>query len=267
MKHFIQKLLWKYNYDLSKIHYTFESLDEFIKFFHPIKLEEFSLKRFGNQNGDGGYILPDDLKNIKYLFSLGVGNLTSFESDLKTNNIKCFLADASVDGKNLLEKGFEFQKKFIRSYNSSDSLRFETWKKICIGDDYNSEIILQIDIEGDEYNVIPTLSDSTLKQTKYLIVEYHFLTKIFDKKINNLIFSSLRRISEYFYPLHLNVNNTSAIMNIGSYSIPHCLEVSYINKRFINHKIIYLNDGNDYLNKPNTLKKQIKVPDIFFKKK
>ena len=49
------------------------------------------------------------------------------------------------------------QKKFIKSYNSNYSLRFDDWKNTYLGDDYVSNILLQIDIEGDEYSVIPTI--------------------------------------------------------------------------------------------------------------
>ena len=78
------------------------------------------------------------------------------------------------------------------------------------------------------------------------------------------MYSSLRRVSEYFYPIHLSVNNTSTIMDMGKYQIPHCLEVSYINKKFVHHKIEYLKKNNDHLNKPNIKKKTIQTPKCFF---
>jgi hypothetical protein len=48
-------------------------------------------------DGDGGYLLPDDLQGIQHCFSPGVGAVADFESHLASLNIRSFLADYSVD--------------------------------------------------------------------------------------------------------------------------------------------------------------------------
>ena len=96
LKHYIQKMLWSLNYDLSRLNYSNVEPNDFFNLLKPIKLNNLELHRYGNQYGDGGYILPNDFQNIKYLFSLGVGTQYSFEEDMNNRNIKCFLADYSV---------------------------------------------------------------------------------------------------------------------------------------------------------------------------
>ncbi|GAA7462625.1 hypothetical protein ckin119_06340 [Helicobacter pylori] len=56
-----------------------EKIESFIKSLHPIKTEH-ELVRLGAKY-DGGYLVPNDFKGIKALFSPGVGNESTFEED------------------------------------------------------------------------------------------------------------------------------------------------------------------------------------------
>ena len=47
---------------------------------HPKSLNIENI-RIGGEN-DGGYIVPNDLKDIKYCFSPGVGTISKFEKEL-----------------------------------------------------------------------------------------------------------------------------------------------------------------------------------------
>ncbi len=264
LKYYLQKMLWSLNYDLSRLNFSNVEPNDFFNLLKPIKLNNLELQRYGNQYGDGGYILPNDLQNIEYLFSLGVGTQYSFEEDMNNRNIKCFLADYSVETSSFENSNLNFYKKYIKAYNSKNSLRFEDWKDQCLKSDKRGEFIIQVDIEGDEYQVLLSINNDTFERTKYLIIEYHFLTKIFDLKIGNLIMSALKRVSEKFYPMHLSINNTSSILNKHNVNIPHTLEVSYINKKYVNN-FEFLKDPNHHLNRPNISNRDtIEVPREFF---
>ena len=65
-------------------------------------------------DGDGGYLIPDDLGGIEYCFSPGVSNKCSFEEHLANLGIRSFLADYSVTAPPLARPEFTFDKKFLR---------------------------------------------------------------------------------------------------------------------------------------------------------
>lgn len=262
IKKSIQNLLWKFNYDISKIFSIENNFKDLIYRLHPIRLKNCELIRVGNPLGDGGYLIPDLLTNIKYAFSLGVGPDSTFENDLASQNIKCFMADFSVNGPNINNKNFNFTKKFIKSYNSLSSSRFNDWKNECIGEDNNSGIILQVDIEGDEYSVIPTIDNNTLLQTEIMIVEFHHLTRILNHDYQKYIINCFERILEYFEPVHLHVNNSSSVLFKNNIGIPHLLEATFINKKLIkdkNHE--YVKIFPNKLDQPNiSSKEDVKLP-------
>jgi hypothetical protein len=41
---------------------------------------------------DGGYLIPDDLEDIRYCFSPGVAQSSAFEADLASRGIESFMA-------------------------------------------------------------------------------------------------------------------------------------------------------------------------------
>ncbi len=47
-------------------------------------------------DGDGAYLLPDDLDGIKALFSPGVESIAAFETEMAGRGMTCYMADASV---------------------------------------------------------------------------------------------------------------------------------------------------------------------------
>ena len=64
IKKILQNILWKFNYDISKIYSEESNINDLIYRMHPIQLKDKTLIRIGNQKGDGGYLVPDFIKNI-----------------------------------------------------------------------------------------------------------------------------------------------------------------------------------------------------------
>ena len=110
------------------------------------------------------------------------------------------------------------------------------------------------------------------KEIKDKLEEKGNLNKLGEEVILNLLLrvfqrsddGALKRVSENFYPIHLNINNTSSILRNSNLNIPHCLEVSYINKKYVK-KFEFLRKKNHHLNKSNIKNNNLlEVPDEFF---
>ena len=69
---------------------------------------EHPLVRIGG-DGDGGYLVPDDLAGISALFSPGVAETADFEAEFARRNVPCFLADYSVEGPPVSSPLFHFE--------------------------------------------------------------------------------------------------------------------------------------------------------------
>lgn len=267
MKYLFQNLLWKMNYDMSKIYHNEVSLDLLKKQLWPVTYDGLKLVRVGNQEKDGGYIIPDCHKDINLVFSPGTGDVADFELELAQNNCKIFMADKNVitQKKNV---NFNIINKFIKSYNSRDTITFNDWYKNSIKDNnINDDILVQIDIEGDEYEVILSIEPSIFKKIKILIVEFHYFTRILQPPFNKIINSTMQKILNDFVPVHNHINNNSSIMKYGNSTIPHCFEITFLRKES-NCKYFYQKNFPNNLDKPNLLnKKEILLPGDWYASK
>ena len=186
---------------------------------------EFDLIRMG-ENNDGGYLIPNDLSGVKKNYSAGIGTLTKFEKDLeeKFSIISNMLDFNEIDQK-ILPKRSKFLRRKIDIISSKESISINDWLE-----EEKDEILLKMDIEGDEYLTMASISEKNLKKIRILVLELHDLRHL----RNYFFFKTFRKvilkINKLFYVCHLHVNNVSKVKNIGGYMVPDMLEITFIRK-------------------------------------
>jgi len=188
-----------------------------------------NLIRIGG-NGDGGYLVPDDLEGIEYCFSPGVSTTVNFETQLATLNIKSFLADYSVDSPPIQKPEFIFDKKFLGADDNETFFTLKSWKdKYLRG--YTGELLLQMDIEGFEYEVICCTPAEVLSSFRIMVIEFHFLDRLFDKFVHKVVFKPcFEKILNHFYVAHIHPNNCCGTVKTRGIEIPRALEFTFYNK-------------------------------------
>jgi len=192
-----------------------------------------SLIRVGG-SGDGGYLIPDDLEGIQYCFSPGVSTVSNFENDLANRKIHCFLADYSVDAPPISRPEFTFDKKFLGSSGNERFFTLESWKQKYLRD-YSGDLILQMDIEGAEYQVILSTPDVLLSQFRIIVIEFHALHKLFDPFCFELISACFEKLLQFFHVAHIHPNNFFRSVKKGDIEIPTILEFTFLNKKRAGH--------------------------------
>ncbi len=234
------------------------------QFFEKLKIFDsgYKLIRIGPKS-DGGYVLPDILDQIDYCFSPGVGHTCEFEKQISAKNIECFLADKNVDSPPDKNFKFSFIKKNLNSYTDTTNITLDFWVNTCTKD--NSNLMLQMDIEGSEIDVILNSSIKTLKKFKILLIEFHdfnFLKTMFGIRILNNVFD---KINKNFTICHIHPNNCCGYARFANYKIPKVMEFTFIRNDLIIDKKKTLNKlplEIDKKNYPN--KSEVYLPDIFF---
>ena len=153
----------------------------------------FNLIRLGEDN-DGGYLVPDDLNNIDQSYSAGVGLLTKFEKDLEEKfSIRSNMLDFNEIDKDIFPKNSNFIKKKLSLNNNQNEISINDWIQ-----EIHKEIILKIDIEGDEYITLANINDQNLKKIRILIIEFHGLRNLRSDSFLNFFEKIVSRIDKYF---------------------------------------------------------------------
>jgi hypothetical protein len=193
---------------------------------HP-HVTEHPLVRLGS-DGDGGYLVPDDLEGIGACFSPGVDNRASFESDLLKRGVPCFLADASVERAPIDHTMIHFTKKFLGVVNDTSTMTFDDW--IDVSHPGSDDLILQMDVEGAEWSVLLNISTKNLRRFRIIAIELHDLERLMDKHAFQIINGVFNRLLEYFYVVHNHPNNFGRSVRYRSTVIPRVLEMTFLRR-------------------------------------
>ena len=210
-----------------------------------------NLIRLGRKS-DGGYVIDKRvIRKTKVIITCGLDDEWSFEKQFQeyNNNCKILAFDHTVNNKFWADR---FLKDFIsllllrkiKLYQILDVFKFVEYltffrgknkhylKKIvtkkvnnnqvtitdAIGE--NKDIILKIDIEGDEYNVLKDVNKN-FDKINLVIIEFHNLKKNLRKIRNFINQTKLRNI-------HINANNYGTVDVNG---IPQVIEMTLINPK------------------------------------
>jgi hypothetical protein len=226
MKQRLKDLLLHLGYSVTKSP-TDNRVAELVERLHP-RTTDRPLIRIGG-NGDGGYLVPDDLDGIDACFSPGVDVTASFESEMVRRGVPCFLADASVPHAPIDGPLVDFEKKFIGVVDDGDFITIESWVEQKLPG-RSRDLLLQMDIEGAEWPVLLNMPLKTLLSFRILVLELHHLNRVFDSFGFEIIKSCLDRLLASFYIVHLHPNNVSPMFSNGAVTLPHALEATMIRK-------------------------------------
>jgi hypothetical protein len=233
VKESLKTFLYKSNYQLARaknyriFHATDSAtLSEFFRSIRPVSTNH-QLIRIGG-DGDGGYLVPDDLAGIEVCFSPGVSTIARFESDLTERGIRCYLADYSVDGPPISNPLFHFEKRFLGQAEDSMYTTLESWvNRNAPG---RQDLILQMDIEGAEYPVIFDTSSETLRRFRIMVIEFHRMESLYDRYGFDLIDFTFKKLLKDFAIVHIHPNNFARPIALGAFDIPPFMEFTLLRK-------------------------------------
>ena len=185
-------------------------------------------------NKDGGYLVPDCISDIKYCFSPGVAESSDFELSLANRDMEIFLADRSVDAPPITHPNFHFQKKFIasRDCTSEGLMTMDSWYSEMIEPPTNNspEAILQMDIEGQEYEVLHNMSGSLLSRFRVIIIEFHRLYELADRYSYRWMSSAFHKLLQSHTVVHIHPNNNRKTLSLHGIKIPANMEFTLLRR-------------------------------------
>lgn len=202
-----------------------DELAAFIGSLRPYSTDK-GLIRLG-PGGDGGYLVPDDLDGIEACFSPGVSTVSGFENECAERGMKAFLADKSVDRPADENELFHFTKKFVGAFSDDDFMTLDGWVASSPGST-DSDLLLQIDIEGYEYEVFLSTSESLLSRFRIIVAEFHGLEQLWNKPFFDLARRAFDKILRHHTCVHVHPNNCCGVLKKDGLEIPSIMEFTFL---------------------------------------
>jgi hypothetical protein len=207
---------------------SIEALQDLIFQLHPKMDPAVPLVRLGPL-GDGGYLVPDDLKYISSCFSPGVSSISGFEKMCADRGMDVYLTDKSVEQPAEFHDKFHFQKMHVGSLTNHETITLDDWVNASVPND-ESDLLLQMDIEGAEYETLLRASDSLLKRFRVMVIEFHRLQQLWDKNFFSTASRTFEKILQTHYCVHIHPNNYAGTIDFHGLEIPDLMELTFIRK-------------------------------------
>jgi len=181
--------------------------------------------RIGGRN-DGGYVLLNDFEKIRIAYSFGISDEISFDKGLADKNIDVFMYDHTIEKLPFSNPKFHWKKIGLSAIGRNHN-KMKTLNNIIKENGHENEknMILKLDIEGNEWKVLYNINKEILTQFKYIIIEFHFIIEF--KALFLKVFKKMNKTHQIF---HLHCNNIGSLINFDNIYICDSLEVSYIIK-------------------------------------
>lgn len=187
------------------------------------------LIRIGGE-GDGGYLVPDDLDGIGHCFSPGVSVTADFEEHIaRRYGIRSFLADASVERPPFENPLFEFDRKFLGARCDETFTTLGRWVADKLGD-ARGDLLLQMDIEGAEFDVLIESDAALLRRFRIMVIEFHDMERMFERHSLPLMRALFAKLHRDFAIVHMHANNCCGIARCRDIEVPRIFEVTYLRR-------------------------------------
>ena len=228
----------------------------------PVSCDK-ELIRLGSKR-DGGYLIPNDLAGIEACFSPGVGCSSDFERDCADRGMRVFLADGFVEKPRLDHELFHFTRKYLGILTNDNCMTIDDWVSSSLPDS-QGDLLLQMDIEGFEYEVLLGMSDKLLKRFRIIAIEFHDLNGLW----NNLFFKLVSRMFEKLLQthtcLHNHPNNYADSVKMEEIEIPMVTELTFLRNDRIKHSS-FAETFPHPLDKDNTkARPSLPLPECWYK--
>lgn len=195
---------------------------------------QFELIRMG-ASGDGGYLVPADLEDISVLISPGVDRQSQFEWECAEKGIQAYLIDASVSGPAIPHSNFRFHSQFLGI--GQGEITLEEFIRSNQIDQIPGDWILQMDIEGAEWETLIQVPSNVLKRFRIIVVEFHDLDNLFNKPFFDLAKKMFEKLLSTHEVVHLHPNNAFRSKEILGIEIPRYMEFTFLRKDRIQTRI------------------------------
>ncbi len=206
----------------------FRAIINTLRLLKPNKAAGFDKIRVGSA-ADGGYIQLNDFANITHAISLGISTDDNWDISLALRGIPVDQFDHSILETPTSHRLLNFSRKKISAHRSADAATLEDivvpYSRPGLPD-----LILKMDIEGDEWEVLDNTSAETLSRFAQVICEYHSFHLLRQSQFQMRARRVLEKLGRLFFVIHTHANNFGGFSTMADKVIPHVLEVTYANR-------------------------------------
>ena len=141
--------------------------------------------------------------------------------------MEVYMADYSVEKPAIGHDRFYFTKKFVGVISDDVFMTLDEWISRSVQQE-DTDLFLQIDIEGFEYEVFLAASASLMRRFRVIVAEFHRLDHLWDRAFFNFASRAFEKILETHTCVHLHPNNARGSVKRKSLEVPLNMEFTFL---------------------------------------
>ena len=153
-----------------------------------------------------------------------------FELDCRDRGIGAFLADGTVAGPPAYLADCHFTRMNLGACTTPQTMTLDDWVASCLPADRGGDLILQMDIEGAEFDVLAAARDDTLARFRIAVIEFHGGHRLDRPSVRRRWRHCLNRLATLFDVVHLHPNNCCGIADVDGFPVPRVIEATLLRK-------------------------------------
>jgi glycosyltransferase involved in cell wall biosynthesis len=181
---------------------------DFVALLEPHSVANFKKIRVGSDH-DGGYVMLDDFMGIVAALSFGVDNEVSWDFAVADRGVPVLR-----DGSN--------GEVSVRAGGSKAVIEAILASLGAPGD-----LLLKIDIEGDEWDVLDALDQVSISRFRQIICEFHGLDRLGDRQWRSRARRVAEKLRRTHCAIHVHGNNFKSKALVISTLVPTAIEISF----------------------------------------
>jgi len=185
--------------------------------------ESYRLIRLGSFY-DGGYLVIDDFSKRDVLVSLGIGDNAEFECQISNKIERVIAFDHTIDAMPETTSNIKFNKLGVKAKLADN---FVSLSSIIESIPAENDLLLKIDIEGWEWEVLNSISDTEISRFRQIIGEFHGFNNAVNLETINQVLSKILR---NFIVVNAHANNWGQYEIIKRLPVPDVIEITFVRK-------------------------------------
>ena len=205
-------------------------LVELAALLRPFQAQGESKTRLGRSR-DGGYVMLDDFEGITTALSLGIGDDVSWDLDLARRGIPVEQYDHTIPRAPKPHPLFTFHPQRVAAVADCTGPGMRSLTDLLQeARDRRQDLILKIDIEGDEWEIFAQIDPELLKCVRQITGEFHGFREVMDDAWYRRATLALTRLTMNHAVVHLHGNNIGQRLVAGGIVFPESLEITLANR-------------------------------------
>ncbi|MFZ1024705.1 MAG: discoidin domain-containing protein [Limnoraphis robusta] len=176
--------------------------------------------------GDGGYVIPNDLSDLRGIVSIGIGREVSFDLHFAEKGVKVFQYDHTIQGPPVIHDNLVFNKL---GWGSQDGNGFITLSKMLETNGLSDgDLILKFDVENAEWDALFDVPPDLLKRFRIITCELHQFHALENISVFQKVNRVINLLTTNHTVVHIHPNNCCGTALVAGITLPKLIEFSFL---------------------------------------